>query len=44
MKIKEIANNIELHKAEDGLALMSLEITIYFGIKIRVKINYKELN
>ena len=23
MKIKEIANNIELHKAEDGLALMS---------------------
>ena len=23
MKIKEIANNIELHKTEDGLALMA---------------------
>jgi hypothetical protein len=23
MKIKEISNNIELHKVEDGLALMS---------------------
>jgi hypothetical protein len=23
MKIKEIANNIDLHKTEDGLALMS---------------------
>ena len=34
MKIKEIANNIELHKTEDGLALMANNKVLLQGLQI----------